>query len=170
LIDRNFNAAIEALNSEPADSIHHQLIYRPKTLSYAEVYALQNKPELANRYYDSARVHLEAKISETPQDSRCYSSLGITWAGMGKKDEAIRAGQTAVDLMPITKDFYRGIFRLEDLARIYTMVGEYDKAIEILDQLLSKPGLISVNLLKKDPTWQNLWNRDEFNKMLNDHF
>jgi hypothetical protein len=71
--------------------------------------------------------------------------------------------------MPITKDFFRGIFRLEDLARIYTMLGEYDKAIEILDQLLSKPGLISVNLLKKDPAWEKLWNRDEFKKMLNDH-
>ena len=85
------------------------------------------------------------------------------------KPEAIQAGQRGVDLMPITKDFYRGIFRLEDLARIYTMVEEYDKALEILDRLLSKPGLISVNLLKKDPAWEKLWDLPAFSMMLDKH-
>jgi TolB-like protein/Flp pilus assembly protein TadD len=169
LIDSDFSAALEALHSEPADSVHHQFIYRPKSLSFAEVYTMQNKAELANRYYDTARVYLETRIAESPEDSRLYSSLGIAYAGLGRKDEAIQAGQRGVDLMPITKDFYRGIFRLEDLARIYTMVEEYDKALEILNKLLSKPGLISVNLLKKDPAWEKLWDRDDFNKMLNDH-
>jgi tetratricopeptide (TPR) repeat protein len=125
--------------------------------------------EMADRYYDEARAILEARIAGSPSDSRCYSSLGIALAGLGRKEESIKQGKTAVDLMPITKDFYRGIFRLEDLARIYTMVGEYGSATEILNQLLTMPGVISVNLLKKDPTWKNLWNRDEFNNILNDH-
>ena len=125
--------------------------------------------ELADRYYDTARTLLQEKITDSPSDSRCYSALGIALAGLGRKEEAIKQGKVAVDIMPITKDFYRGIFRLEDLARIYIMVGEYGSAIEILDQLLTMPGVISANLLRKDPTWENLWDRDEFNKMLNDH-
>jgi serine/threonine-protein kinase len=169
LIDGNYESAIDVLTSEPYKSVDDVFIFRPKELLYAEVYDVMNNIELADRYYDSARILLETKITDSPSDSRCYSSLGIALAGLGRKDEAIQQGKTAVDLMPITKDFYRGIFRLEDLARIYTMVGEYASAIEILNQLLTMPGVISVNLLKKDPTWKNLWNRDEFNKMLNDH-
>ena len=64
--------------------------------------------------------------------------------------------------MPLEKDYYRGIFMLENMARIYTMVGEYDEAIRILDQLLSIPSLLSVNLLKKDPVWEPLWNLPGF--------
>ena len=48
--------------------------------------------------------------------------------------------------------------------------GDIDKAIEILDQLLTMPGVISVNLLRKDPAWEKLWDRDEFNKLLSDYF
>jgi len=71
--------------------------------------------------------------------------------------------------MPITKDSYRGIFRLKDMARIYIMVGEYDKAIEVLDQLLSMPSLVSVNLLKKEPVWEPLWDLPEFKELIEKH-
>ena len=55
---------------------------------------------------------------------------------------------------------------LEDMARIYTMVGEYDEAIRILDQLLSMPSLISCNLLKEDPTWKPLWDLPGFTQLM----
>jgi serine/threonine-protein kinase len=169
LIDGNYETAIDALTLEPYNSVDDVFIFRPKELLYAEIYDAMNKIELADQYYDAARILLQEKITDSPSDSRCYSSLGIALAGLGRKEEAIKQGKVAVDIMPITKDFYRGIFLLEDLARIYTMVGEYGFAIDILDQLLTMPGVISVNLLRKDPTWQNLWERDEFNKMLDKH-
>jgi serine/threonine-protein kinase len=170
LMDGNYDAAIDALLSEPFDSFDHQFIFRPKELLYAEAYDAMKNTEMAEHYYDEARVLLEARIANSPIDSRYHSSLGIALAGLGSKEEAIHEGKRAVEIMPFTKDFYRGIFILEDLARIYTMVGEYGKAIEILDQLLTNPGVISVNLLRKDPAWEKLWDRDEFNKMLSNHF
>ena len=51
---------------------------------------LQNNTRLANLYYDSARVHLEAKIAVSQQDSRYHSSLGIAYAGLGKKNKAMK--------------------------------------------------------------------------------
>ena len=50
----------------------------------------------------------------------------------------------------------------EEMAKIYTMVGEYDEAIRILDHLLSVPSLTSCILLKKDPTWKPLWDLPAF--------
>ena len=56
--------------------------------------------------------------------------------------------------------------RIEDLARIYTMVGEYDLAIEQLEYLLSIPGEISIPLLQLDPAWSPLRDQSLFKKSL----
>lgn len=166
MIDRKYDAALIALSTENSNSLDHQFIYKPRSLYYAEIYREQNNIELARAYYDSARIHLEEQIAVNPEDERYYSTLGIVYAGLDRKKEAIERGLTAISLMPLEKDFYRAIFRLEDLARIYTMVGEYDLALEQIGQLLSIPSLMSINLLKKDPVWEPLWNLPEFKQLI----
>ncbi len=166
LIDGKYEDALNTLTKESFYTIANQFVYNPKSLYFARIYHEQNNIELAIAYWDSARIHLEAKIDVSPQDSRYHSSLGIAYAGLGRKNEAVKAGETAVKLMPIQKDFYRAIFRLEDLARIYTMVGEYDMAIKQIKQLLSMPSFMSVNLLKKDPVWKPLKSHPDFNRLL----
>ena len=166
LIDSQYDDALNRLEREEFEVVDDQVLYIPKSIYVGNLYRIQNRMEKARIYYDSARVHLEEKIRETPGDSRYHSSLGIALAGLGLKQEAIREGEQALSLMPLEKDYYRGIFMLEDMARIYTMVGEYDEAIRILDQLLSMPSLISCNLLKKDPTWKPLWDLPEFTLLM----
>ncbi|MFC1603812.1 hypothetical protein ACFL5F_02185 [Planctomycetota bacterium] len=116
--------------------------------------------------YDSARNTLESKIQEQPEDARLHSSLGIAYAGLGHKEDAIREGKLAVDLLPVTKEAWKGLYRIEDLARIYVMVGEYDLAIEQLEYLLARPGNMSIPLLQLDPAWNPLRNHPRFKKLL----
>ena len=125
-----------------------------------------NKPELEHAYYDSARFFLERRMVYMPDDPRLYSSLGIVYAGLGLKDKAIEAGKRGVELMPINKEAYRGVFRAEDLALIYVMVGKYDDAIKQIKYLLSIPGLLSTKILELDPRWAPLRNQPEFKKMM----
>jgi tetratricopeptide (TPR) repeat protein len=125
-----------------------------------------NKPELVYAYYDSARIFLESKLIDYPEDSRLYSSLGIAYAGLRQKDKAINAGKKAVELLPISKEAWRGVYRAGDLAQIYVMVGEYEAALEQIDLLLSIPGHLSTKLLQLDPVWKPLWNHPEFKKLL----
>jgi tetratricopeptide (TPR) repeat protein len=124
-------------------------------------------PEKAYEYFDSARVTLESKILINPDDPRLYSAIGITYAGLGQKEKAIKEGKKAVDMMPINKEAYRGTYRVEDLARIYVMVGKYDKALEQIKLLLTIPSGLSVKLLLLDPIWKPLWNLPEFKKITN---
>ena len=70
-----------------------------------------------------------------------------------------------VKLLPVTKEAIRGLNRIEDLAWIYTMVGEYDLAIEQLEYLLSIPGEISIPLLRLDPAWDRLRDHPRFKKL-----
>jgi tetratricopeptide (TPR) repeat protein len=165
LIDKKYDEALNALHTLPVDSIFNQFIFRPRTLYYAEIFREQNNLELASVYYDSARIFLENKISATENDHRYHSALGIVYAGLGRKEEAVREARTAINLMPVTKDYYRGIFCLEDLARTYIMVGDLGSASEILNQLLSMPSLISLKLLKKEPFWSPLWEYPGFIQM-----
>jgi len=60
----------------------------------------------------------------------------------------------------------RGPYRVEDLAHIYVMVGEYDKAIDRLEDLLSIPGPLSIPLLRLDPAWDPLRNHPRFQDLL----
>ena len=138
----------------------------PKALLYAQIYGRMGQSKLEQDHYDSARSFLEAKVQEWPEDARVHSSLSLAYAGLGRKEEAIREGKKAVELLPVAKDAWRGPFRVQDLARIYVMVGEYDAAIDQLEYLLSIPGDISIPLLKLDPTWEPLRDHPRFQKIL----
>jgi hypothetical protein len=88
------------------------------------------------------------------------------YAGLELKEKAIEAGKRGVELMPINKEAYRGVFRAEDLALIYVMVGKYDEAIMQIKYLLSIPGFLSTKILELDPRWAPLRNLPEFKKMM----
>ena len=121
---------------------------------------------MAKKYYDEARSILEAKIQERHEDARFHSSLGIAYAGLGRKEDAIREGKLAVEMLPVSKEAMRGLFQVENLARIYVMVGEHDAAIDELEFLLYKPGWISIPILRLDPAWDPLRNHPRFKKLV----
>jgi len=151
------------------DIIQNQYYFRPKYLYNATIYGLLKRPGLQHSYYDSARIFLEKRIIDFPEDHRLYSSLGIAYAGLGLDKKAISAGEKAVKMLPVSKEAYRGVFLVEDLALTYVMVGKYDEAISQLDYLLSIPGLLSIKILELDPRWSPLRNLPEFIKMKESH-
>ena len=148
------------------DVIQTQFYFRPKYIYYATIYRLMNKHEQEHAYYDSTRKFLEKRILDSPEDQRLYSSLGIAFAGLDLDEEAIKAGEKAVKLLPVSKEAYRGPFLVEDLALIYVMVGKYDEAIKQIKYLLSIPGYLSTKILELDPRWAPLRNLPEFKKIL----
>ncbi len=164
LYDGNYEEALKYLPLITSDAFafQGQNYFRPLYQYYAMLYGLMDNPKLEYIYYDSSRVILEDTLKLGPDDSRFYSSLGIAYAGLGRKEEAIAAGEKAVELLPVSKDADRGVSRLEDLARIYVMVGEYEKALEKIEFLLSIPGRLSTNLLQLDPVWIPLENNPKF--------
>ena len=111
-------------------------------------------------------MDLEEDICELSSDSRLYSSLAITYAGLGMIDEAISTGDLSLSIIDISKDAFRGFYREFDMARVLMMIGEYDMAVEKLGDLLQKNGLISVELLNNDPFWDPIRNMDTFKSLI----
>ena len=90
----------------------------------------------------------------------------MVYAGLGRKEDAIRAGKKGVELLPISKEAWRGAYRLEDLAVIYAQVAEPDLAIDHLETLLSVPSDLSVQLLRLNPKWDPLREHPRFIALL----
>jgi len=161
----NYQKALDRLSLKSED-VNTQWDFVPKAMRYARIYGYMNEDELAKKYYDESRNILEAKIQQQPDDARFHSALGIAYAGLGRREDAIREGKIGVNLLPISKEAYRGYSRASDLARIYVMVGEFDLAIDQIEFLLSIPGGLSVPLLRLEPVWAPLREHPRFKKLL----
>jgi len=166
IYEGKYEEALKNISLFKYDVIQTQFYFRPKYMYKATIYGLMNKPDLEHAYYDSVRIFLEKRIINFPDDQRLFSSLGIVYAGLGLNDKAISKGEKAVKLLPISKEAYKGVFLVEDLAMIYVMVGKYDDAISQIKYLLSIPGFLSIKILELDPRWAPLRNLPEFKKMI----
>jgi tetratricopeptide (TPR) repeat protein len=125
-----------------------------------------NKDAEAHIYFEIARKELSEYLHTHPDDSRVLSSLGIALAGLGRKDQALKTGLHAVELLPVEREIWRGGYRLEDLAHIYVMTGEYDRAIDLIEKLLSLPSDLSVSVLRVDPKWDPLQEHRRFKSVI----
>jgi tetratricopeptide (TPR) repeat protein len=164
--ERDYEGALSLLASVSSDMVEGQDHSFPKMLLAAECYRMMDKEELAHVAYDSARALLEAKAKDIPDDYRYRSSLGWAYARLDRKDEAIREGKLAVELMPVSKDALIGPYILEGLALTYVMVSEYEAALDEIEYLLSIPGWLSVSLLRIDPRYDPLRDNPRFQALL----
>lgn len=81
---------------------------------------------------------------------------------MGRADEAAREGEKAVELLPVSKNAIEGAIMILDLAQIYTMLGEYDSAIEQLAYFSTIPSYLSNASLAADPLYDPLREHPRF--------
>ena len=126
-------------------------------LARAMLYRVRGRSALARAYFDSARTAVESKLTRDQDEyGRLRCMLGIALAGLGRASDAIREGDRVVQIMPVSKDAMEGPLMLANLARIYVLLGERDKAIDQLELVLSRPGPLSANWLKADPFWDSL--------------
>ena len=86
-----------------------------------------------------------------------------TWA---TKLEAIREGQRGVALLPISRDAYLGPYVQHQLARIYLLVGEPEKALDQLEPLLKIPYMLSPGWLRIDPNFAPLRGNPRFQRLV----
>jgi tetratricopeptide (TPR) repeat protein len=162
----NYQQALDLLPKTEGKWMKIKILARPKPLLAAFIYDFLNQNDLAIAAYDSARVLLEDELKESADDPRYHSSLGIAYAGLGRREDAIKEGKKAVELLPISKDAVYGAVFAKDLAVIYTMTGEHDLALDQIEVLLSVPSSISKSWLKMDIRFAPLYDHPRFLKLV----
>ncbi len=162
---RDYPAALGLVDERKGKGSDTNLGYSPISLTRAVVQRFAAQQE-ARQSFVKAQRELEQKVREDPNDDRCHSALGIAYAGLGRREEAVREAKLGCELMPVSKDAWRALWRRENLATVYTMVGMRGEAIAALDDLLAASGEITVHLLRLDPRWDPLRSDPRFQALL----
>jgi serine/threonine-protein kinase len=120
----------------------------------------------AHAAFSAARVPQEEAARARPDDGAALCVLGLIDAALGRKEEALREGRRAVDLLPLAKNALDGPDVLYSYAVICAWTGERDLAIEQLQALAKMPAGAHYGDLRLDPDWDPLRGDPRFEKIV----
>ncbi|HKQ98096.1 MAG TPA: protein kinase [Candidatus Polarisedimenticolia bacterium] len=165
-MDGRYEEALKYLRAFPSDVIESPTFYSPKSLQEGLIYLAMNDRARAEAACELARQRLEKEVAASPRDARLRSGLGLALACLGRKEEAVREARLAVDLLPVSADAVDGPNSLNGLAQVYTLVGDYDAALDVLDKYLLLPGSTGAGQIRVDPGFEPLRKLPRFQKLL----
>jgi Predicted integral membrane protein len=122
--------------------------------------------EKARAALTSARAEQEKIIQAQPSYGPPLCVLGLIDAGLGRKEEALREGRRAVELLPVEKDPINGVAMTKYLAMIAAWVGDKDLACEQLAVAVRPPSRLTYGQLKLLPFWDPLRGDPCFEKIV----
>ena len=120
----------------------------------------------ARAAFHRSRSEAEDELKKNPDSAKLHIQLAKALAYLGEKDAAVAEAQRASDLRPESKDAFGGPEVTESVAQVYAVLGEKDRAIELLDGLLSRPSGMTVQILKVNPMWDPLRDDPNFQALL----
>jgi serine/threonine protein kinase/Flp pilus assembly protein TadD len=166
MLARDFPAAEEAVDRFPFDTLP-SVFSAPLPKSYLRgcIALASGDSTRAAQFFELSRPVMEAEVRAHPQSELRHARLGLLYAYMGRKAEAIREGKHAVELKPVTVDADDGPQQLANLALIYAWVGEPAQASSIIEKLLRAPS--GVSFFESSITWWELrlrWQWDPLRK------
>jgi tetratricopeptide (TPR) repeat protein len=111
----------------------------------------------ARAAFRSARQELASQVRRQPDYAPALCALGVIDSVLGNKEDAIREGERAVELTPVSKNSIEGATLVRYLAVIYAWAGEKDRAVQRLAETTYLPGShISYGYLRLHPLWDPL--------------
>jgi serine/threonine protein kinase/tetratricopeptide (TPR) repeat protein len=135
-------------------------------LSLVQAYALKGDVANVQTYAEEARKAFEEQLRAAPDNAQRHILLGLALAYLGRKEEAIREAERGVALGPVSKNAISGPYNQHQLARIYMLVGEPEKALDQLEPLLKIPYYLTPAWLEIDPNFDPLRKTPRFQKLV----
>jgi len=128
---------------------------------------LRGDEPAARAAFTDARIKLEQIVRDQPNYAAALCALGVVDAALGNKEAAIREGQRAVELIPVSKSAIEGPMLARYLAVIYAWTGDKDRAIERLAEVAKLPGsFLSYGHLRLHPFWDPLRGDPRFDNII----
>ena len=123
----------------------------------------------AREAFLKAKGFAEKIVALAPNYPKGYEKLAPILALLGEKEAAIVAAKRATELVPESVDAFDGPVATQTLGEVYMIVGEYDKALEIIDGLLTRKTQVTVATVKLSPLWDSVSQDPRFAAMLKKH-
>ena len=120
----------------------------------------------ARSFGERAVAAMADQLKAAPNDAQLHSLNGWALAFAGRKEEAIAEGRRALALRPPERDGLNGPYFVLILARIYTLVGDPEKAIDTVESLLKLHYWVSPGWLRIEPSFDPLRQNPRFQKLV----
>jgi len=157
LSERDPVAAEHALAAMPIGGCRDENIAFPNSWCQGLVARLRGDEPAARDAFANARKELEQIVREQPDYAAALCAIGVVDAALGNKQDALREGERAVELMPVGKSAIDGAMLVQYLAIIYAWTGDKDRAIERLTEAMKLPGShVTYGHLRLNPFWDPL--------------
>jgi serine/threonine protein kinase/tetratricopeptide (TPR) repeat protein len=174
MLERDYTTAEKIWTDFPSKDLFDQE-GSPKTFYQGRTALARGDSELAQRCFAATLPVLEGWMRKDSDDPERHSTLGLLYAYMGRKADAIREGRRAIELEPETENAMHGPARAAHLALVYALTGEQDQAITLVERLLSTPGPVGQSEASSNITladlrlrweWDSLRSNPRFQKIL----
>ncbi len=167
LLERKYQEALAQAESLPDE----QVAAFPGGLCAKYYYIGFARKELhdeqgARAAFEKAKSAAEDSIRRSPDAEDAHIQLAKVLACLGDKDGALAEAQRATELRPESKDAFGGPEITEGVAQVHAILGDNDRAIEILEELLGRPSAVTAQSLKVNPVWDPLRNDARFQALM----
>ena len=166
LAERDGAAAESALAALGDNSFGSDAIQLPRDFSEGLLARMTKNETKARAAFTAARATLQKQVDNQPDYGPALCMLAVTDAGLGRKEEALREGKRAIELLPVAKDSVNGAHMIEYFAITSAWVGEKDLACDNLATAARLPGTLSYGQLKLLPYWDSLRGDPRFEKIV----
>jgi TolB-like protein/thioredoxin-like negative regulator of GroEL len=164
---RDYDAANRVITATPMKWADQALRGQPpESWADGQVAVARGDKQKAQSIFLAARRRVDATWGTNIKDERYFVSIAGLDAGLGRKEEAIREAERAVDLRPIAKDSLQGPEIATSVALVYAWTGERDRALEQLEIVAKIPAGPSYGDLKFNPCWDSLRGDKRFDKIV----
>jgi len=166
LCERDNFGISRALAVIPPEGISQGSIWSPRAYFEAVAARARGDATVARAAFTVARAEVEKTTHDQPDYAQGLIILGLIDAGLGRKDDGIREGRRAIELVPVSKDAIDGADFILNLAVIYAWTGEKDLALEQLNKVSKLPYAPSYGDLRLSPEWDPLRGDPRFEKIV----
>jgi TolB-like protein/Tfp pilus assembly protein PilF len=166
LAERDAAAAKNALNAFGEIPLTDYAVHLNRPLIEGVIARMTKDDAKARAAFTAARAEQEKAVQSQPNYGPALCALGLIDAGLGRKEEALREGRRAVELLPVEKDALNGPLMITYLAMIAAWAGDKDLACEQLAIAIRPASTVSYGQLKLLPYWDPLRGDPRFEKIV----
>jgi serine/threonine protein kinase/tetratricopeptide (TPR) repeat protein len=166
LAERDVAEATNALNAFGEVPLTDYGVHANRPLIEGILARMTKDEDKARTAFTAARALQERAVRDEPDYGPPLCVLGLIDAALGRKEEALREGRRAVELLPAEKDAINGPLMIKYLAMIAAWAGDKDLACEQLAIAVRPPSTVSYGQLKLEPDWDPLRGDPRFEKII----
>jgi TolB-like protein len=163
---RRLTEAEKFVREFPEETIFYQGVLVPRSFVLARLRTFSGDPAGARQFFEQALPGVENIVRAVPNDPGRHMWLAFVFAGLERKEEAMREGKLAVEVVPIKRHAIDSPFTLMFLGMLYGHLHEPELACAALAESLQLPNGAHIGQMKTHPDFDPLRNEPCFQRLL----